>query len=153
MPLESGFIVVHVQLVRGAEADSAFENRLRTTLGIPLRAGRVIASPYEAFPDGMSLDYERKFAYYVAGGVVGRRGLTAEQDVLTAGSFSANADPERAPVLRNGVLQVVLGHRDGVVDVEQIADRADELERASERLDHRHVRGSCGAEPRRRSTV
>ncbi len=28
-PLESGFIVVHVQLVRGAEADSAFENRLR----------------------------------------------------------------------------------------------------------------------------
>jgi phenylacetate-CoA ligase len=65
MPLESGFIVVHVQLVRGAEADSAFENRLRTTLGIPLRAGRVIASPYEAFPYGMSLDYERKFAYYV----------------------------------------------------------------------------------------
>ena len=59
---ESGVVVVHVQLVRGGQADSAFENRLRTALGIPPSAGQVIASPYETFPYGMSLDYERKFA-------------------------------------------------------------------------------------------
>ncbi len=69
MPLESGFIVAHVQLVRGAEADSGFEARLAAAMGIPAHAGHVIASPYEAFPYGMSLDYERKFAYYVPGEV------------------------------------------------------------------------------------
>ena len=68
---ESGFIVIHVQLVRGAPADAVFENRLRTALGIPSTTGQVIASPYEAFPYGMSLDYERKFAYYVPEGSPG----------------------------------------------------------------------------------
>jgi phenylacetate-CoA ligase len=65
--LDSGLIVAHVQLVRGAEVTSALEDRLRDTMGIPRHAGRVIASAYEDFPYGMSLDYERKFAYYVPG--------------------------------------------------------------------------------------
>jgi phenylacetate-CoA ligase len=64
---ESGFVVVQVQLVRGAQVDSAFEDRIRAAMGIPLGGGRVIVSAYESFPYGMSLDYERKFAYYVPG--------------------------------------------------------------------------------------
>jgi phenylacetate-CoA ligase len=67
-PRESGALVMEVQLVRGARSDAAFENRLRTTLGMPSDAGQVITVPYEAFPYGMSLDYERKFAYYVPEG-------------------------------------------------------------------------------------
>jgi hypothetical protein len=56
-----------VQLVRGAQSDGAFEERLRAALGMSPQAGRVIVSSYEAFPYGMGLDYERKFAYYVPG--------------------------------------------------------------------------------------
>jgi phenylacetate-CoA ligase len=65
--LEGGFLVVHVQLVRGEEGGSDLEDRLRTALGIAPSAGKVVACRYEAFPFGMSLDYERKFAYYVPG--------------------------------------------------------------------------------------
>jgi phenylacetate-CoA ligase len=63
--LESGLIAMHVQLVRGVETDAAFEDRLRAALGTARHAGRVIVSRYDAFPYGMSLDYERKFVYYV----------------------------------------------------------------------------------------
>jgi phenylacetate-CoA ligase len=63
--LESGLITVHVQLVRGVDTDAGFENRLREALGMPHHAGRVVVSRYDAFPYGMGLDYERKFAYYV----------------------------------------------------------------------------------------
>lgn len=63
--LESGFVIAHVQLVRGVESDACFEDRLRAALGIRPGAGEVIVSRYEDFPYGMSLDYERKFAYYV----------------------------------------------------------------------------------------
>jgi phenylacetate-CoA ligase len=66
-PLEAGSVVVHVQLVRGAQSDREFETRLRAALGMSADAGSVIVSSYEAFPYGMGLDYERKFAYYVAG--------------------------------------------------------------------------------------
>jgi phenylacetate-CoA ligase len=65
--LEVGAVIVHVQLVRGAQSDGAFEERLRAALGMSPQAGRVIVSSYEAFPYGMGLDYERKFAYYVPG--------------------------------------------------------------------------------------
>jgi phenylacetate-CoA ligase len=63
---EAGGLLVHVQLVRGTESDAAFEDRLRATLRLQ-SSERVVASRYEAFPYGMSLDYERKFAYYVPG--------------------------------------------------------------------------------------
>jgi phenylacetate-CoA ligase len=64
---ESGFVVVHVQLVRGAQADPVLEDRIRVAMGIPHAGSRVIVSTYESFPYGMALDYERKFAYYVPG--------------------------------------------------------------------------------------
>jgi phenylacetate-CoA ligase len=66
-PLEPGFVVIHVQLVRGAQSDPRFEERLRVALGIAPAADRIVISSYEEFPYGMGLDYERKFAYYVPG--------------------------------------------------------------------------------------
>jgi phenylacetate-CoA ligase len=64
-PLESGSVVVHVQLVRGAQSDREFGARLRAALRMTPDSGDVIVSSYEAFPYGMGLDYERKFAYYI----------------------------------------------------------------------------------------
>jgi phenylacetate-CoA ligase len=64
MLADSGCIVLHVQLARNALADTAFEDRIRAAAVIPAHAGKVITSRYEDFPYGMSLDYERKFAYY-----------------------------------------------------------------------------------------
>jgi len=66
-PLETGFVIVHVQLVPGATVDLNFADRVRAALGIQAFAGQVIVSKYEEFPYGMGLDYERKFAYYVPG--------------------------------------------------------------------------------------
>ena len=64
-PLDAGPIVMHVQLAKNVEADAALEERIRAAAAIPPHAGHVIASRYEDFPYGMSLDYERKFAYYI----------------------------------------------------------------------------------------
>ena len=50
----------------------------------------------------MSLDYERKFAYYVPVGSADRRGGDG-RDVLER-ELDAQADAERATVLRNRVL-------------------------------------------------
>jgi phenylacetate-CoA ligase len=55
---------VHVQLVRGAASDTAFEHRLKAALRIGAGDVDVVVSCYETFPHGMGLDYERKFAYY-----------------------------------------------------------------------------------------
>jgi phenylacetate-CoA ligase len=57
---------MQVQLVRGAETDVAFENRLRAALQLGHADVSVLVTPYEAFPYGLGLDYERKFAYYVS---------------------------------------------------------------------------------------
>jgi phenylacetate-CoA ligase len=54
---------VQVQLVRGAQHDSAFERRLQAVLHQVAPGAGVTVSPYESFPYGMGLDYERKFAY------------------------------------------------------------------------------------------
>jgi len=64
---DAGCTVLHVQLAQHARADALFEDRIRRAAGIAAHAGRVVASPYEEFPYGMSLDYERKFAYYAPG--------------------------------------------------------------------------------------
>jgi phenylacetate-CoA ligase len=66
-PIETGFVIVHVQLVQGAKVPADFADRVRAVLGIPAFAGQVVVSRYEDFPYGMGLDYERKFAYYVPG--------------------------------------------------------------------------------------
>ena len=141
-PLASGFIVAHVQLVRGAEADSGFEVRLAAAMGIPAHAGHVIASPYEAFPYGMTLDYERKFAYYVPGKCRSPR----REPRRSERQLHPETDAEGASVLGNRVLQVLVGGRDRVVETEQIAHGPDEFERSSERLDHRQVCGCRSAE-------
>ena len=67
-PTEVGVLIMHVQLARGAVSDPAFEQRLRAAIGVSPEAPQVVVSPYEAFPYGMSLDYERKFAYYLPAG-------------------------------------------------------------------------------------
>jgi phenylacetate-CoA ligase len=89
--LESGSVVVHVQLVRGAQSDREFGARLRTALGLSPDAGSVIVSSYEAFPYGMGLDYERKFAYYVAGDAS-----------IVAARTAANLTAEALPASRPG---------------------------------------------------
>jgi phenylacetate-CoA ligase len=61
--------IVHAQLVRGAQVDPAFESRLRSAMLAAAGGAQVVASPYESFPYGMGLDYERKFPYYVPGEV------------------------------------------------------------------------------------
>jgi hypothetical protein len=66
-PIETGFVIVHVQLVQGAKVPADFADRVRAVHGIPAFAGQVVVSRYEDFPYGMGLDYERKFAYYVPG--------------------------------------------------------------------------------------
>jgi phenylacetate-CoA ligase len=66
-PLETGFVIVHVQLAPGARVRPDFADRVRSALGIQTGAGQVVVSKYEDFPYGMGLDYERKFAYYVPG--------------------------------------------------------------------------------------
>ena len=57
---------MHVQLARGAVTDDAFERRLKAALRIGTADVAVIVSSYAAFPYGMGLDYERKFAYYAS---------------------------------------------------------------------------------------
>ena len=58
---------VEVQLARGARADVTFADRVRNALRVIHADVEVSLSPYEAFPYGIGLDYERKFTYYVAG--------------------------------------------------------------------------------------
>jgi phenylacetate-CoA ligase len=60
-------LYAHVQLVRGAKVDAAFEGRVGAALSVAGRVRQVIVSSYDAFPYGMGLDYERKFAYYLPG--------------------------------------------------------------------------------------
>jgi phenylacetate-CoA ligase len=57
---------VELQLVRGAQADVTFADRLRSALRLVRADVEVSVSPYEAFPYGVGLDYERKFTYYVS---------------------------------------------------------------------------------------
>ncbi len=57
---------MQVQLVRGAKTDVAFENRLSAALQLGHADVSVRVTTYEAFPYGLGLDYERKFAYYVS---------------------------------------------------------------------------------------
>jgi len=60
-------VTAHVQLVGGVRPEATFEDRLRAALRLGGPVAQVIVSPYEEFPYGMGLDYERKFAYYVPG--------------------------------------------------------------------------------------
>jgi phenylacetate-CoA ligase len=59
---------VHVQLTPGAAADAGSTGRLIEELPAAARPAEVVWWPYERFPFGMTLDYERKFRQYVPGG-------------------------------------------------------------------------------------
>jgi phenylacetate-CoA ligase len=58
---------MHVQLVRGAMPDSAFEQGLLEEIPCAVRPSQIRLWTYERFPFGMGLDYERKFQHYVQG--------------------------------------------------------------------------------------
>jgi phenylacetate-CoA ligase len=58
---------LHVQLAAAAVPSAGMEQRLLDALPAPLRSTRLVFWPYHRFPFGMTLDYERKFTYYVAG--------------------------------------------------------------------------------------
>lgn len=59
--LKSRAATMHVQLVAGATDDRGVATRLRDLLPSPARPREVSVWRYEAFPFGMTLDYERKF--------------------------------------------------------------------------------------------
>ena len=59
-------MVIHVQLRRGFQADDCFRERLAGEFPGTLLPDQVYIWPYEQFAYGMTLDYERKFSYYVA---------------------------------------------------------------------------------------
>jgi len=58
---------MHVQLTNGAARSATLEQEILKSLPSGLRPERLVVWPYSQFPFGMGLDYERKFAYYVAG--------------------------------------------------------------------------------------
>jgi phenylacetate-CoA ligase len=58
---------MHVQLVRGQAPEAVLEQALLGEIPVDIRPARVVLWPYDAFPYGMGLDYERKFSYYVPG--------------------------------------------------------------------------------------
>jgi phenylacetate-CoA ligase len=56
-------ITMHVQLAPSTTATPSLERRLLEAIPEPVRPASVILWPYERFPFGMTLDYERKFKY------------------------------------------------------------------------------------------
>jgi phenylacetate-CoA ligase len=58
---------MHVQLAKSQTADDSLERRLINAIPGPARPARLVLWPYDSFPFGMTLDYERKFPYYVPG--------------------------------------------------------------------------------------
>jgi phenylacetate-CoA ligase len=58
---------MHVQLGPSVHPTRDLEAQLRDCLPQPSRRDHIVLWPYARFPFGMTLDYERKFAYYVPG--------------------------------------------------------------------------------------
>lgn len=58
--------VMHVQLVRGCDDGTDIAATLTAHLPVHARPHEIVVWPYDTFPFGMSLDYERKFTGYVA---------------------------------------------------------------------------------------
>jgi len=61
---EEGRMRVHVQLRRGFQVDGDLRERLAAEFPQAVSPEQVRIWPYEQFPYGMTLDYERKFNYY-----------------------------------------------------------------------------------------
>ncbi len=58
---------LHVQLVASCTASESLERRLLQAIPEPVRPDNLVLWPFGRFPFGMTIDYERKFVYYVAG--------------------------------------------------------------------------------------
>jgi phenylacetate-CoA ligase len=58
---------MHVQLVPGATPSTFLEQRIVSSVPRNVQPSRVVLWPYAQFPFGMTLDYERKFPYYLSG--------------------------------------------------------------------------------------
>jgi phenylacetate-CoA ligase len=58
---------MHVQLAPTAVPATDLARRLIDAIPAPFRPARLVCWPYSRFPFGMTVDYERKFSYYVAG--------------------------------------------------------------------------------------
>jgi len=59
--------VMHVQLSPSRAGTDSIEQRLLQAIPEPVRPESIVLWPYHRFPIGMTVDYERKFPYYVAG--------------------------------------------------------------------------------------
>lgn len=64
LELAGGSTTMHVQLAPRFETSVALEAALLAAIPAAARPDRLLVWPYERFPFGMSLDYERKFTYY-----------------------------------------------------------------------------------------
>jgi phenylacetate-CoA ligase len=60
-------VEMHLQLVPGAPASAALQRQLSAQFPSDLRPERQTLWPYAQFPYSMTLDYERKFTFYVPG--------------------------------------------------------------------------------------
>ncbi len=56
---------MHVQLNRCDESDETVGQAIRRAIPLPLQPESLVLWPYDRFPFGNGLDYERKFTYYV----------------------------------------------------------------------------------------
>lgn len=65
--VEGGEVRWEVQAIRGAEGKESSEARLQAELAprLPGSRLRVEVLGYDAFPHGKTIDYERKFVYWV----------------------------------------------------------------------------------------
>jgi hypothetical protein len=57
---------MHVQLTRSSVPSADLERRLSSSLPATPRPVSIVLWPYERFPYGMTVDYERKFSYFQA---------------------------------------------------------------------------------------
>jgi phenylacetate-CoA ligase len=62
----SGRCTMHVQLTRGHASHAALEQGLLRAIGSEVRPAQLVLWPYANFPFGVTLDYQRKFSYYVS---------------------------------------------------------------------------------------
>ncbi|TAN78523.1 MAG: hypothetical protein EPN14_06495 [Gallionella sp.] len=62
---EEGRMLVHVQLGRGFQAEGDLRERLAADFPGAISPDQVHIWPYVQFPYGMTLDYERKFNYFI----------------------------------------------------------------------------------------
>jgi phenylacetate-coenzyme A ligase PaaK-like adenylate-forming protein len=66
--LDGDRCTMHVQLTPASAPHASIEHGVLRALPARVRPSRLVLWPYTQFPFGMTLDYERKFVHYAAGG-------------------------------------------------------------------------------------